>query len=107
MIEPWQVWLADVGQDENLEHRFVVVISSEMHLRSQQGRYVLVAPITQQDRNLSNRVEIIREGKPPNFVMTEQTNFISTNRFLHEAAWQLTDAEIAQTRRMLRIMVDL
>lgn len=105
MIEPWQVWLVDIDNSDEPEERLALVVSSEVHLRSQQGRNVLVAPISHHDRKLRNRIDISREGAP-SFVMTEQVRFISTNRFTtSEPSWTLTDDEITHVKRMLKLMV--
>lgn len=107
MIESWQVWSIDIEDGEEPEERLFTVISSDVHLRSQHGRNVLVAPITDQDQQLRNRVRITDPDGASRFVMTEQTRFISTTRFLkNQPAWTLAADEIAQVRRMLLLMVD-
>jgi mRNA interferase MazF len=110
VIEPWQVWLADLDPVEGHEQggvRPVVIISSVSHLRSQQGRSVLVTPVTSRDKRVRNHIPILNPKGDTNFVMTEQIRYVSTSRFLRsEPWWTLNDPEIIQVRRMLRVMVD-
>lgn len=110
MIEPWQVWLADLSPSVGSEQdglRPVVVVSSPTHLRMQQGRNVLVSPVTSKQRDWQARVPITNPHGEANWVVTEQVRFISTRRFMRtEAWWRLEASEIEQCRRALRLWTD-
>lgn len=110
MIEPWQVWLADLDPVEGHEQagqRPVVIVSSALHLRGMQGRMATVAPITSKYRAAHNRVEIRNPKGQPNWVITEQLRTVDTRRFARSTPWwTLSDPEIADVRHSLRYMVD-
>jgi mRNA interferase MazF len=112
VIEPWQVWLADL--DPTVEHgqgavRPVLVISSAFHLRINVGRTVTVTPMTNRLRNLSYRVPVQNPHRQETtYVVTDQVRTISTLRFRYtEPWWTLNDGEISEVRRSLINMVDL
>lgn len=111
MIEPWQVWLANLDPIEGNEQggvRPVIVVSSEFHLRVMQGRNVLIVPVTSRDRQLRTRVEIMNPKGETNYAITEQIRFISTRRFeCSQPWWQLAATETVAVQRALRLMVDL
>lgn len=111
MIEPWQVWLADLeplaGHDQ-AGMRPVVVLSSEFHLRINVGRLVTVAPLTTRYRDLAYRVPVKNPYRSEtSYVVTEQVRTLSTSRFEGtDCWWRLSDAEIRYVRRALSFMVE-
>jgi mRNA-degrading endonuclease toxin of MazEF toxin-antitoxin module len=110
VIEPWQVWRADLDPAESHEHggvRPVVIVSSGFHLDTQQARNAIVCPLTSTDRGIRTQVAVSDPRGVTSFVMTEQPRFISTFRFEHsEPLWTLTEAEVASVQRALKLMVD-
>lgn len=112
MIETWQVWLADLNPAEGNEQggiRPVVVISSASHLRVQRGRNALVSPLTSTAvRAFRDRVPVVNPHRgETSWVITEQIRFISTQRFPRDQPWWvLTDDEVRDCRRALRLSVD-
>jgi mRNA interferase MazF len=111
VIEPWQVWLADLDPFEGHEQggvRPVVVVSSEFHLRLMGGRMVTVMPLTSTDFRLSTRIKV---SNPQNgrisYAITDQVRTVSTNRFERTAPWwTLKDGEVSKIRQALQKMVD-
>lgn len=110
MIEPWQVWLADLDPTEGHEQagqRPVVIISSELHLQGMQGRMATVVPVTSKFRRAHNRVEIRNPKGQANWVITEQIRTIDTRRFVRlNPWWTLAEHEIADVRASLRYLLD-
>lgn len=110
MIEPWQVWLADLDPTEDHEQpgtRPVLIVSSEVHLRGNQGRVATVVPITSNYRRWNSYVEIINPQGNPNWAIGDHIRTIDTRRFERTTAWwTLKNAEIDQIRRVLRYMTD-
>lgn len=112
MIEPWQVWLADLDPTEGQEQagvRPVVVVSSAFHLRLQIGRMATVAPITGNPQTTHGyRVPIVNDKGDTSWVLTDHMRTISTSRFVRsEPWWNLGVAEVRQVQRILRHMLDL
>ncbi len=111
MIEPWQVWLADLEPVEGHEQggiRPVLVISSHVHIRLTAGRMVTVVPVSNTNRRLAFHVEIDNHHGDPTYVLTDQIRSISTVRFQRtEPWWTLKDDEIDRVAYSLRQMVDL
>lgn len=109
MISPWQVWLADLNPVEGHEQggtRPTVIISSPFHLGTQRGG-VIICPVTNTDRDVRTQVKIGNPRGNHSFVLTEQPRFISTNRFERNRPWwTLTDDEVFQVQRALRLMMD-
>lgn len=110
MIEPWQVWLVDFdpieGHDGSV--RPAVTVSSDLHLRSQNGRGVLVCPVTSRDKKVRNHVKITNAEGQDSFVMTEQIRYISTRRFVGTSpSWGLHRSEIDRVAQALRFMMDI
>ncbi len=110
MIEPWQVWLADLDPIEGHEQagkRPVVVISSDLHLQLTGGRMVTVTPVTSAPQRRAYRVPITNYKGDTNWVLTDQIRTISSSRFLRNAPWWiLSQDEIEDVVLALRSMVD-
>lgn len=103
MIEPWQVWLAYLGD----EIRPVVVVSSEFHLRTTVGRMVMVAPLTGQDKQLPFHIQVKNEQGVDSWVMTDQIRSVRTLQFEgSKPVWTLSRAEISLLIPALQHMVD-
>lgn len=105
MIEPWEIWATDRTGSDNL----VVVISSGLHLRMMQGRYVTVLPLCSDDQSIRTHVKVTRtDDDQALWVMTEQVQLINTKHFeKSQPMWKLASDEITSVRRALRHMVDL
>lgn len=111
MIEPWQVWLADLEPTEGNEQagkRPVLVISSDLHLQLGGGRMATITPITSSPQSRRYRVPIRNHAGDDNWVITDQIRTISTARFLRTTPWWvLSGDEIDRVAYSLRQMVDL
>jgi mRNA-degrading endonuclease toxin of MazEF toxin-antitoxin module len=111
MIEPWQVWLADLNPTEDHEHpgqRPVITISSDLAIRVGVGRLVTVVPVTTTHRRLNYHIPITTPKGDTSYAMTDQTRTISTHRFVRSNPWwTLTHDEITDLRRALSFMLDL
>lgn len=110
MIEPWQVWLADLDATEGHAQagaRPCLVVSSDFHLRAISGRMATVVPITSSQRDLRSRVPIENPEGEINWVVTEQLRTIPTFRFVRDKPWwRLSSSEVDEVRRAMQFMVE-
>lgn len=109
MIEPWQVWMVNLGTEQQQNNRLAVVISADFHLRINVGRSATVAPLINTDYDLAYHVPV----KNPNqdathFVCTDQMRTLWTSRFLRaEPLWTLDASEISRVADASRFMLDI
>ncbi len=103
MIRPWQVWAT-----EGTMAQLVVVISSPLHLGTQQGRCAIVLPLTDTHMQVGNHVPVAHPGGGVSYVMTEQPRFVSTTAFPSGGPrWEISGEEITEVQFMLALMLEL
>lgn len=104
-VEPDQVWWVDLepvrGREQGKD-RPALVVSSRFHLALTGGALATVLPLTTVQRPWPHRIAVGAGG----WVITEQIRTISTSRLRRYAPEiQLTGAELAAVRTMLRRML--
>lgn len=84
-IEPWAVWLLDLGEPVGHEQggvRPAVIVGSSFHCRFP-IRMAMFVPLTKTDRGLDHHVPVSSPDsglEHPSFAMTEQVRTLSTDR---------------------------
>ena len=111
-VQPGQVWLVDLGTptgSEQAGRRPAVVVGSALHC-SFPIDTALVAPCTSVDRGLPHHVPIDWKSAGldrPTWVRTEDLRSISERRLTARGPHgQLTDGDLVEVRRFLRLMID-
>jgi mRNA interferase MazF len=109
---PGQVWLVDLGVpvgSEQAGRRPAVVIGSTLHC-SFPIDMALVAPCTSVHRGLPHHVQIDWQAAGldrPTWVRTEDVRSVSDRRLGGGAPLgELTGADLAEVRRLIRLMID-
>lgn len=104
MIEPWQVWAA---QMPNSTPRPVLILSSQFHLRLYQGRVAVVAPLTSMEYDLDYRVTVTNpKDNRTWWVVADQVRTIDSVYLSgDEPMFSLTESEINQIAHGLKMMV--
>ncbi|MGW3468896.1 type II toxin-antitoxin system PemK/MazF family toxin [Saccharopolyspora sp. NPDC000995] len=111
IVEPWQVWLTDLGEPVGSEHQGVrpsVVVASELHCRFPIDMTMIV-PLTTRNRGLPHHV-LIQSAESglhhPSWARTDDVRSISTQRFTrNEALGVLSEQERSEVRRWLHRML--
>jgi mRNA interferase MazF len=110
-VLPGQVWLVDLGTpigSEQAGRRPAVVVGSALHC-SFPIDMALVAPCTSVDRGLPHHVPIDWHAAGldrPTWVRTEDLRSISERRLTARGPLgELTDADLAEVRRFIRLMI--
>lgn len=110
-VEPWQVWLADVGGPIGSEQgglRPAVVVGSDDHCRFPIPM-ALVVPLTTRDRRLPHHVQISspQSGlRRPSWARTDDIRAVSTARFVRPSPLgRLSDTESEDVRRWVHRML--
>jgi mRNA interferase MazF len=106
------VWLVDLGipiGSEQAGQRPAVVVGSALHC-SFPIDMALVAPCTSVDRGLPHHVPIDRHAAGldrSTWVRTEDLRSVSERRLTgRRPLGQLTNADLAEVRRFIRLMID-
>jgi mRNA interferase MazF len=111
IVEPWQVWLTDLGEPVGSEQQGVrpaVVVASELHCRFPIDM-TLVVPLTTRNRGLAHHV-LIQSAESglhrASWARTDDVRSISTQRFTrNEAIGALSEQERLEVRRWLHRML--
>lgn len=102
MIEPWQVW----NVTTKIETQYMLVVSSDFHLRLNVGRIVTVVPLSAAKDELDYRPLVFDNAGENYAVLCDQTLTILSARLVGtEPAWTLLDREIEKVQRVLKHMV--
>jgi mRNA interferase MazF len=106
------VWLVDLGipiGSEQAGRRPAVVVGSALHCYFPIDM-ALVAPCTSVDRGLPHHVSVDSHAAGldrPTWVRTEDVRSVSERRLTsRNPLGQLTDADLAEIRRFIRLMID-
>ncbi|WP_131785304.1 type II toxin-antitoxin system PemK/MazF family toxin [Protofrankia symbiont of Coriaria ruscifolia] len=112
LVRPGQVWFVDLGVpigSEQAGRRPVVVVGSALHCSFPIGM-ALVTLCTSVDRELPHHVAIDWRAAGldrPTWVRTEDMRSVSERRFAARGPLgRLTDTDLAQVRRFIRMMID-
>jgi mRNA interferase MazF len=112
LVRPGQVWLVDLGHpigSEQAGRLPAVVIGSALHC-SFPIEMAIMAPCTSVDRGLPHHVAIDWQAAGldrPTWVRTEDIRSVSDRRLVRRNpfGW-VTDADLAEVRRYVRLMTD-
>ena len=110
-IEPWQVWLANLGTPTGSEPggtRPTIIVGSEDHCRFPIPM-ALVVPLTSRDHGLPHHIAISSTESGlsrPSWARTDDIRAISTTRFTRSfPLGRLSDQEVEQVRKWVHRML--